>query len=134
MTGLVIGSSLGTAFAGSEFAYLATAQALSRQLVSILAEAGICNSVADCQKHAGGVVLVRPLRDGVEISVYDVRSRDVAAKLLRQAAEYFTNNEIGTAATILIYEGTKTDQLKQPAFSKLQPTYRLRMEKKNGIN
>ncbi|HQX81817.1 MAG TPA: hypothetical protein PKW63_08675, partial [Vicinamibacterales bacterium] len=71
----------------------------------------------------------KPERDGIVVSVFGVKRADVASILLQECVDSFATRNLGHRLTVVIFETSKDTSLRQPIFTKISPTFLLKMEK-----
>ena len=128
---LVLTLSNATSKAGGEHTYLEEGNLLAERLIRILIEEQVCASIIDCGKR-GGFAFVKPVKRGVEISVYSIKSDLIAAKVLQACAFSFATRLIGQEMVASIYNLGTLERMNQSSFNKASPTFTLKLEKQNG--
>lgn len=119
-----------TSIAGEDATYLDEGNVLVRRLIDTLIEEHVCVSKIDCRSH-GGYAFIKPVKQGVEMSVYGIKSDQVAAKLLQACAGSFATRPLGKEMTVTIYRIGALERNNQTSFSKTPPTFTLKLEKTN---
>jgi len=119
-----------TSRAAGDATYLDEGNTLVRQLIEILIEEHVCTSTIDCRQH-GGYAFIKPVKQGVEISVYRIKSDQVAARLLQACTGSFATRPLGKEMTAAIYSIGALERNSQSAFSKTPATFTLKLEKTN---
>jgi hypothetical protein len=124
---LIFGSPL--AYSAGEHQYLVEGNLLVSRLTDILVREGICESAAKCASNDGGHAFVKPVKDGLEISIYGINRVEISSKLLQESVGSFSMRDIGRHLSVHIFESSKEAALKQNFPNKRQPTFSLRVEK-----
>jgi hypothetical protein len=126
-TALIFGTPV--AHSAGEHQYLAEGNLLVLRLTDILVREGICEPAIKCASNEGGHVFVKPVKDGVEISIYGIRRVETSSKLLQESAGSFAMRDIGQHLWVQIFESTKASSLNQKFLNKERPKFYLRVEK-----
>lgn len=119
-----------TASAWEDATYLDEGNVLVRRLIDILIEEHICASTIDCRKQ-GGYAFIKPVKQGVEMSIYRIKSDEVAARLLQACVGSFATRPLGQEMTATIFDIGILERNNQSFFSKAPPTFTLKLEKTN---
>ena len=117
------------AHSAGEHEYLEEGNSLVLRLTEKLISARVCSSIANCSKKEGEISFVKPERDGIVVSVFGVKRADVASILLQECVDSFATRNLGHRLTVVIFETSKDTSLRQPTFTKISPTFLLKMEK-----
>lgn len=117
--------------AGGYHTYLDEGNLLVKQLIVILVEEQVCTSTIDCQSQ-GGYAFIKPVKKGVEISVYGIKSDKVVARLLQACTAAFATKPLGQEMTAAIYDIRISDRINQSSLAKAPPIFKLKLEKINA--
>lgn len=117
-------------YAGGYHTFNDEGHLLVNNLKSILIAEHVCASIIDCQSQ-GGYAFMKPVKLGVKISVYGVKSDRITASLLQTCAAAFATRQLGQEMTVEIYNVSILERNSQSAFSKTPATFTLKLEKTN---
>lgn len=116
------------AYSAGEHQYLAEGNLLISRLTEVLVQEGVCESAAKCAISDGGHAFVKPVKDGLEISVYGVRRGEVASRLMQESVGSFAMRDFGRHLLVRIFELPRTVTLTQ-RFGEQGPSFSLKVEK-----
>lgn len=117
------------AYSAGEHQYLTEGNLLVGRLTEILIREGICENTTKCSSSDGGHAFVKPVKGGVEVSIYGVDKAEISSKLLQEAAGSFATRDIGRHLLLQIFLPSKNAVSNNKLLRNERPIYSLRVEK-----